>query len=171
MGHDSDTDPETESWRDVRRRSKMLERESRRMRREERTGRTRPDHMHYDSACGRPIYRSRNGMIFGVCRGVAEYLGFSVKAFRIIAVVATVVFGFWPLIIGYIIVALVMKPEPVVPFEEDSEQEFYDSYVSSRSMALSRLKRTFDNLERRIRRMENLVTAHEYDWERRLNER
>ena len=37
-------------------------------------------------------------------------------------------------------------------------------------MALARLKRTYDNIERRIRRMENLVTAHEYDWERRLNE-
>ena len=64
-----------------------------------------------------------------------------------------------------------MKLEPVVPFEEDSEREFYDSYVNSRSMALARLKRTYDNLERRIRRMENLVTAREYDWERRLNER
>ena len=120
---------------------------------------------------GGHIYRSRCGMIFGVCRGVAQYLGFSVFWFRVLTVGAAVFTGVWPLIVGYIFAALLMKPEPVVPFEEDSEREFYDSYVNSKTMALSRLKRTFDNLERRIRRMENLVTAREYDWERRLNDR
>ena len=120
---------------------------------------------------GRAIYRSRCGVIFGVCRGVAEYLGFSVFWFRVITVCATMFTGIWPLVGAYILAALLMKPEPVIPFEEESEQEFYDSYVNSRTMALARLKRTYDNLERRIRRMENLVTAHEYDWERRLNER
>lgn len=37
-------------------------------------------------------------------------------------------------------------------------------------MALNRLKRSFDNLDRRIRRMEHIVTTREYDWERKLNE-
>lgn len=119
----------------------------------------------------RPLYRSRQGVIFGVCRGIADYLNFPVFWFRVLTVFAGVFFFWWPIIGAYILAAFLMKPEPVVPFEEDSEREFYDSYVNSRSMALLRLKRTFDNLERRIRRMENLVTAREYDWERRLNER
>jgi len=37
-------------------------------------------------------------------------------------------------------------------------------------MALHRLKRTFDNLDRRIQRIESIVTARDYDWERRLRE-
>jgi phage shock protein C len=37
-------------------------------------------------------------------------------------------------------------------------------------MALHRLKRTYDNLDRRIQRMESIVTSREYDWDRRLNE-
>ncbi|NUM56487.1 MAG: envelope stress response membrane protein PspC [Candidatus Hydrogenedentes bacterium] len=127
--------------------------------------------MHHSQRDSGHIYRSRHGLIFGVCRGVAEYLGFSVFWMRVLTIGGAIFTGIWPMIAVYIIAALVMKPEPVVPFEEDSEQEFYNSYVSSRSMALARLKRTFDNLERRIRRMENLVTAREYDWERRLNER
>lgn len=157
-----------ESWREKEREARRLRREARRMRREERReGRSSGQ---FTRDRGR-VYRSRHGMIFGVCRGTAEYLGFSVFWFRFLTVCAALFTGFWPLVGMYIIAALLMKPEPVVPFEEDSEQEFYDSYVNSRTMALSRLKRTYDNLERRIRRMENLVTAREYDWERRLNER
>ncbi|HRI89944.1 MAG TPA: PspC domain-containing protein, partial [Candidatus Hydrogenedentes bacterium] len=142
--HDSDSDYDVDRKRDYYKRG----RGPRHYRRKQKDSKA----PQADWCEGRPIYRSRNGVIFGVCRGVAEYLGFSVTAFRVITVIATIMFGFWPLVIGYIIVALVMKPEPVVPFEEESEQEFYDSYVSSRLMALSRLKRTFDNLERRIRR-------------------
>ena len=116
------------------------------------------------------LYRSRDGVIFGVCKGVAEYLDFSVFWTRVLAVALFFVSLGWLGVALYVLAALLMKPEPVVPFEEELDQEFYDSYVNSRSMALQRLKRTFDGLERRIRRMENIVTARDYDWERRLNE-
>ncbi|MCC6694422.1 MAG: envelope stress response membrane protein PspC [Candidatus Hydrogenedentes bacterium] len=118
----------------------------------------------------RRLYRSRSGMVFGVCRGMAEYLDFPVPAMRILVILIALFTGIWPLIGAYVIAALLLKPEPVIPFREDSDQEFYESYMNSRTMALQRLKRTFDNLERRIRRMENMVTAKDYDWERRLNE-
>jgi phage shock protein C len=116
------------------------------------------------------LYRSRDGVIFGVCKGVADYLDFSVFWTRVLAVVLFFVSLGWLGVALYVLAALLMKPEPVVPFEEELDQEFYDSYVNSRSNALHRLKRTFDGLERRIRRMENIVTARDYDWERRLNE-
>ncbi|GMV91403.1 MAG: hypothetical protein AMXMBFR82_11810 [Candidatus Hydrogenedentota bacterium] len=116
------------------------------------------------------LYRSRSGMIFGVCKGMAEYLDFPVGGLRLIAILLSLFTGIWPLVGAYIIAALILKPEPVIPFREDTDQEFYESYVNSRSMALHRLKRTFDNLERRIRRLESMVTARDYDWERRLNE-
>jgi phage shock protein C len=35
-------------------------------------------------------------------------------------------------------------------------------------MSVSRLKRKFDSLENRIRRMESIITAREYDWDRRF---
>lgn len=116
------------------------------------------------------LYRSRSGLIFGVCKGMAEYLEFPVVGMRLLAIFVSLFTGIWPLVGAYIIAALILKPEPVIPFREDTDQEFYESYVNSRSMALHRLKRTFDNLERRIRRLENMVTARDYDWERRLNE-
>jgi phage shock protein C len=63
-----------------------------------------------------------------------------------------------------------MKPEPVIPVRNAAEKEFYDSYTYSRQGALQRLKRRYENLQRRIQRMEHIVTSAEYDWENRLND-
>jgi phage shock protein C len=113
-------------------------------------------------------YRARNGLIFGVCRGIAEHLDFSMAGLRIILIVGTLLTGLWPGIMAYIIAALLMKPEPIMPFDSSSDAEFYNSYSASSSMALQRLKDTFDNLDRRIQRMENIVTAPDFDWDERL---
>lgn len=115
------------------------------------------------------LYRSRRGMLCGVCRGIAEYLDFSVCWTRVITVVLCFLTGFWPVVGFYVLAALVMKPKPSVPIQSDAEQEFYNSYVSSRHMALQRLQRTFDKLDRRIQRLEGIVTARDYDWERRFH--
>jgi len=116
------------------------------------------------------LYRSRSGKILGVCKGLAEYFDFSVFWMRVIALALLVFSGIWPMVVLYFVAALLMKPEPVLPLETEGEQEFYNSYASSRRMALHRLKRTYDNLDRRIQRIESIVTSREYDWERRLNE-
>lgn len=114
------------------------------------------------------LYRSRHGIIRGVCRGVAEYLDFSVFWTRVIAVALLVFTGFWPIIGIYLLAMLVMKPEPLLPLETEDEAEFYNSYSHSRSMALQRLKRIYDKIDRRVQRMEHAVTAREYDWDQRL---
>jgi len=116
------------------------------------------------------IYRSRSGMIFGVCKGLADHFDVSVFWTRIVAVALLIFTGFWPIGVLYIAAALLMKPEPMLPLETEEAQEFYNSYVSSSNLALHRLKRTFDNLDRRIQRIESTVTAREYDWDRRLHE-
>jgi phage shock protein C len=115
------------------------------------------------------LYRSRNGIVLGVCRGIAEYFDFSVFWVRTITVIVFLFSGFWPIMGLYFLAALLMKPEPVMRIETDDQQEFYDSYVSSRKGAVDRVKRRYDNLERRIRRMEDAVTTREFDWEHRLN--
>ena len=118
----------------------------------------------------RGLYRSRHGVIFGVCRGVAEYLDFSVFWLRVITLAMMFFSAMFPVVVIYFIAALVMKPEPVIPVQNEDDEEFYQSFTSSRSMALHRLKRTFESLDRRIQRMESIVTARDYDWDKRLNE-
>jgi len=117
----------------------------------------------------RGIYRSRSGVIFGVCKGLADYFDFNVFWIRMILIIFLLLSGLWPILGLYILAAFLMKPEPARPFETEEEKEFYDSYVYSRQRAAQRLKRRYENLERRIRRMEDSVTSREFDWEQRLN--
>lgn len=58
------------------------------------------------------LHRSRNGILFGVCQGVADGLDFSVFWTRVIAVACLFFGGFWPVVGLYIVAALLMKPEP-----------------------------------------------------------
>ncbi|UCG12070.1 MAG: envelope stress response membrane protein PspC [Deltaproteobacteria bacterium] len=113
-------------------------------------------------------YRSRNGAILGVCRGLAEYFDFSVFWTRTIVVILLLVTGLWPITGLYFLAALLMKPEPVIPIHSEEEREFYDSYATSRHRAAQRLKRRYKNLERRIQRMEHAVTSKDFNWENRM---
>ncbi len=124
---------------------------------------------YYQVRMRRPLYRSRDGWIFGVARGLADYADLPVFWIRLGLLVAFVFSGFWPVAVLYLIAAFFIKPEPVLQPQTDDAWEFYNSYASSRSMALARLKRQLDQLERRTRRMESIVTAREFDWEQRLH--
>ena len=134
-------------------------------------------HSRYDKYSKRPndrslnagLYRSRKGIFLGVFRGLADYFDWSTAWLRMIGIIIFIVSGFWPIGVLYIIAALIMKPEPVIPLENVEETEFYDSYTHSRKGAAHRLKRKYENLNRRIQRMEDIVTDREFDWEQRLN--
>ena len=115
------------------------------------------------------LYRSRNGVILGVCRGIAEYFDFSVFWIRAIALALFFISGFWPTMVLYFIAGLLMKPEPVLPIDGEDEKEFYDGYIHSRKGAVDQLKGRYDNIERRIQHIEHAVTRREFDWEHRLN--
>ena len=117
----------------------------------------------------RGLYRSRQGLILGVCRGIAEYFDFSLFWTRVITFLIFLFSGFWPVVVLYFVAAILMKPEPVIPIQDEGQQEFYDSYVHSRRSAADRIKRRYKNLERRMQRMEDLVTTREFDWDRRMN--
>lgn len=116
----------------------------------------------------RTLYRSRQGMIFGVCQGLADYAEIRVLWVRVAAIIATLFTGFWPIVLIYIVAAIFLKPAPVIEFSSDEDWNFYQTYVADRKMALLRLKRRCETLDKRTRRMENIVTNKEYDWERRF---
>ena len=101
--------------------------------------------------------------------GIAEYTNFSVFWIRVIVVATSFCSGLWPVPVAYFVAALLIKLEPVAKIHNDEDREFYSSFTASRGMALQRLKHAFDRLDRRVQRMETVVTSKEYDWERRLN--
>jgi len=117
----------------------------------------------------RKLYRSRNGVLFGVCRGLAEYFNLSVFWTRMVVVIIFIVSGLWPITLIYILASLLMKPEPVKPLNSTEDSDFYDAYLNTRSGTIRRMSRRFANLDRRIRRMEDVVTGKDFEWERRMN--
>ncbi len=116
-------------------------------------------------ATSKGLYRSRKGLFMGVCRGLAEHFNFSVFWARVIVLLLFLFTGFWPVGVMYIIAGLLLKVEPVSPLHNEKDQEFYDTYTHSRESAIQRIKRKFENIERRIQRMEHTVTSREFDWE------
>lgn len=116
----------------------------------------------------RGFYRDRNGVLLGVCAGIARYFDLPVNMVRAVVILLLFLTGIWPVGFLYLIAAMIMKVAPAVPFKSPADREFYDSYSSSRTGALERLKRKFENLDRRIQRMEDVVTSRDFEWERRM---
>lgn len=114
------------------------------------------------------LYRARDGVLLGVCLGLARHFDLPVNILRVVVVILFLITGIWPVGLLYLIAAMIMRVEPVVPFGNAGEREFYDSYSSSRSGALLRIKRKFESLDRRLRRMEDVVTSRDFEWERRM---
>jgi phage shock protein C len=106
------------------------------------------------------LYRSGNGVLLGVCKGLADYFDFSVYWVRAILIICLILSGFWPIMGLYFLAALIMKPEPAIPVMSEAEKG---------SGAIERLIRRHEKIEHRLRRMEDTVTTKEYDWDRRLN--
>ena len=120
------------------------------------------------SSRSRSLYRSRDGWIFGVCKGIADYADLPVLGVRAMVVLMIVLTAFLPVALAYLVAAIFMKPAPLVEPKTEEDWDLYSSYTSNREAALSRLKRRMQNLERRARRMETIVTDKEFDWESRL---
>ncbi len=59
----------------------------------------------------RPLRRSRNGLLFGVCQGLSDWSGIGVGLIRAATIIAFICTGFFPVGLAYILAALVMKPE------------------------------------------------------------
>jgi len=114
------------------------------------------------------LYRSRNGMIFGVAKGLSECSGFPLWFVRVAFVFAALLTEVIPVIIVYIILAIILKQEPVLGFGSEEEREFYNTYGNSRLGALERMRGILQKLDKRVQRLENAVTDPEKDWDRRF---
>lgn len=60
----------------------------------------------------RRLYRSRHGLILGVCAGLADYLSIPTFGIRATALVLLICTGFFPIGVIYLLAGLILKPEP-----------------------------------------------------------
>jgi phage shock protein C len=119
----------------------------------------------YSNRC---LYRSRRGWFLGVCQGLADYSGIGVGWIRLAVFLVVLATWFLPVFLVYVVVGICLKPEPVIRPSSVGEWEFYNGYVAQRQVSLAHLKQKFDDLDRRARRVEDVVTARGFSWEQRL---
>lgn len=105
------------------------------------------------------LYRSREDRVCcGVCGGIAEYFDWHPWAVRF-ALIALICIGMPWLIIVYICAALFMKEGPRKAFRSFEEEEYYNSYQTSRSETVKKTRRTYSALDKRLQRLETIVTS------------
>ncbi|MGH8495423.1 MAG: envelope stress response membrane protein PspC [Gammaproteobacteria bacterium] len=117
----------------------------------------------YDEALlPRRLYRdSKNGMICGVCAGIAEYFGFDRSITRIAAAVALIFFMPGVLLI-YFGLCVILPRKPEVLEHPDRDARFAQSVRFSPQDTLSNVRYKFRDMEARLRRMERYVTSPRY---------
>jgi phage shock protein C len=114
------------------------------------------------------LYRSRKGVILGVAKGLALSANLPVWVVRVAFIFTGLITQVIPVVVLYIVLAVLLKPEPVLHFQTAEEKEFYNSYSTDRRSAIERMRSILVRLEKRVQRLENAVTDSEKDWDRRF---
>lgn len=116
------------------------------------------------------LYRDReNGMLFGVCAGLADYFGFDVKLTRILVAIGGLLF-FPTIIVIYVILGLLLDTAP-----DERRKPAGDDYELRRRVraephaTLRSVRHRFRDLDRRLQRLERYVTSRKYNLERELD--
>src|SRR5712692_3485988 len=86
------------------------------------------------------------GIVAGVCAGIADYLGIEPIIVRLGAVVGLVVF-FVPTIIGYVILAVALRPKPPALYESRDEEAFWRGVNTAPADTFQSLRHKFRDLE------------------------
>jgi phage shock protein C len=116
------------------------------------------------------LYRDpRRGKVFGVCAGIADYFGIDPFPVRFLTVLGAIFF-FLPVIAGYVLLGMVLKPRPEQVYRSPDEEEFWRSVSMKPDRTLSGLRHKFHELERRIVSMETCVTSKEFELNRAIND-
>jgi len=113
------------------------------------------------------LYRSRKGMIFGVCQGIADWKGINAGYIRLSLVILTVFTGFFPFGLLYLIAAFFL---PVEPAYRERRSSYSRSHVKR---GFYDLKQEFDDLASRFNSSTGSGSTgssnNERDWDRRFN--
>jgi phage shock protein C len=106
------------------------------------------------------LYRNpAEGHIAGVCAGLADYFGVSARNLRI-ALVLLSIFGFFgPVLVGYVVLAVLLQRRPSRLYRDDEDEAFWRSVARHPADTVSGLTRRFRELENRLARMERRVTS------------
>jgi phage shock protein C len=104
-------------------------------------------------------YKAKNGLVFGVAKGLANHFNTSAFLVRLLFIVVAVFFIFWPAIIIYLTMAFLLPQEPFLLPKTEQDMELWLLGQSDPKAAMDSLVRHSEYLEKKIRRLENYVTS------------
>lgn len=106
------------------------------------------------------------GVIAGVCAGIAEYFDWNVRLLRAILVVGFIVSGFFPIVVAYLVLWYVLDPGPreaAPSFDSPAAPQ-----APTRPASMTDVKARFERLDQRLRNIEECVTDREFELRREL---
>jgi phage shock protein C len=114
----------------------------------------------------------QRGVVAGVCAGIAEYFGWSVKLLRA-ALVISVLLGAGAMIIVYLILWYVMDPvdadaSPASGYDGGSSAGPSGPSSPARRPTMAEVQLRFERLDARLRGVEECVTDKEFELRREL---
>jgi phage shock protein C len=116
------------------------------------------------------LYRNRrDGMILGVCAGIADYFGVQRWVVRVLWVGGLLMFP-PPTIIGYFLLALLLPKMPEHLYENKDEEHFWRDVRVDPARKFSELRHRFREQEQRLRGIEAYVTSEAYRVHREIND-
>lgn len=124
------------------------------------------NHRNSDGPRRDKLYRNaEDGMIAGVCAGLADFFGFDLTLTRV--VVAIGAFLFPTLIVVYVILAVLVKKRPRPRAASSPRDEDLQRQVRAEPHAtLSTVRHRFRELDQRLQRLEKYVTSKRFGLDR-----
>lgn len=113
------------------------------------------------------LYRnSEDGIVAGVCAGLADFFGFDVTLTRVVVAIGMLIFQ--TLIIVYIILAILVPKRPAFASADSQPRNPYmEQRIKAEPHATLRtVRHRFRDLDRRLQRLEKHVTSKRYNLER-----
>lgn len=118
----------------------------------------------------RRLYRDpRNGVVFGVCAGVADYFGFDLAVTRVLTIIGAFVFPF--VIVAYLLLGLLLPSRTYSDREYDDRADPVQrrARIEPHSM-LSNVRYRFRDVDARLQRLEKYVTSNRYKLDREFRQ-
>ena len=118
----------------------------------------------------RRLYRdTENGMLAGVCAGIADYFGFSRKGLRWI-VFLSCFFAMPAIIIGYVVAVFLLPRKPAGMYGNEHEEYFWRSIRRDPHVPCDDLRTKYRDLDQRLQGMEQYVTSPRFELDQKFRD-
>ena len=118
----------------------------------------------------RRLYRDvENRMLTGVCAGIADYFGFSVRGFRVLTVLSCA-FALPVIFIGYLLASFLLPRKPTDMYHDEGEEAFWRSVRRDPHFTMDDIRTRYRDLDGRLQGIEQYVTSPRFDLDQKFRD-